>query len=62
MTVSYTHLIGVPELGGGYTDSRLDLTVFSQRDRHAADRGGGFLVFIGDPGAADILELSLIHI
>lgn len=48
--------IGVPELGGGYTDSRLDLTVFSQRDRHAADLGGGFLVFIGDPGAADILE------
>ena len=35
--------IGVPELGGGYTDSRLDLTVFSQRDRHAADLSGGFL-------------------
>ena len=49
-------LIGVAAFGARYTDGRLDLTVFSQRDRHAADLSGGFLAFIGDPGAADVVK------
>ena len=49
-------LIGVAEFGNRYTDGRLDLAVLCQRHRRTADLCSGFLVFIGDPGAADVVK------
>ena len=50
-------LIGVAEFGDRYTDGCFYLPILCQRNCRTADLSGGFLVFVGNAAAADLMKI-----